>query len=123
MESGTKFSLMKDYSKQVKRQIRELASLLYQRELDAELAKLDAHFGQWRQGKLSPFDLAEHIHQFHQHPARELYNKFSYNDILPMLVAKAIVDGALAEEEVPEAVREALTDKIRFFENELSDGV
>lgn len=107
-----------ELTKNVKRQIRELANLLYQKELDAELAKLDTHFGQWRQGKLSPFDLAEHIHQFHQKPARELWVKFSDDKLFPMLVARAIVEGTLSEEEVPWEVREALKQQIAFYENE-----
>ena len=59
---------------------------------------------------------------FHQHPARELYNKFADQTFFPMFVAKAIVDGVLSEKEVPIAVREALSDKITFFENELPQG-
>ena len=108
-----------ELTKNMKRQVRELADLLYQKELNTELNKLDAHFGQWWEGKLSPLDLAEHIHVFHQHPARELYNKFADQTFFPMFVAKAIVEGVLLEEEVPEAVRDALSDKITFFENEL----
>jgi hypothetical protein len=104
-----------ELTKNMKRQIRELASLLYQKELNAELAKLDAHFDLWRQGSLSPFDLAEYIHEFHQKPARELFNKFSYDDSFPMLVAKGIVDGTLSEEEVPMEIREALRQQIAFF--------
>jgi hypothetical protein len=107
-----------ELTKNMKRQIRELAHHLYERELNAELAKLDAHFEQWRQGSLSPFDLAAHIHEFHQGPARELFNKFSHNDFFPMLVAKGIVDGTLSEEEVSKEIREALGQQIAFFERE-----
>ncbi|MBK9015875.1 MAG: hypothetical protein IPM82_18440 [Saprospiraceae bacterium] len=64
---------MQEYTKNVKRKIRELAGLLYERELNEEIIKLDEHFEVWRKGELSPFDLAEKIHHFHQHPARELY--------------------------------------------------
>lgn len=107
-----------ELTKNIKRQIRELAGLLYERELNAELAKLDAHFEQWRQGSLSPFDLSEQIHQFHQGPARELYNLFGHDDSFPLLVARAIVDETLTETEVPKDVREALARQIAFFEQE-----
>ena len=106
-----------EMTKIIKRQIRELSGLLYERELNAELAKLDAHFEQWRQGSLSPFDLAEYIHEFHQKPARELFSKFSYADSFPMLVAKGIVDGALSGEEVPADIKEALASWIALFES------
>jgi hypothetical protein len=53
-----------ELTKKMKAQVRALADLLYQKELNVELAKLDAHFELWRQGKLSPFDLAAQIHEF-----------------------------------------------------------
>lgn len=106
-----------DLTKSIKRQIRELASLLYERELNAELAKLDAHFEQWRQGSRSPFDLAADIHEFHQKPARELYGKYGSDDLFPIYVAKAIADGSLSEAEVALEVKEALAEQIAFYEN------
>jgi hypothetical protein len=106
-----------ELSKNIKHQIRELAGQLYERELNAELAQLDAHFEQWRQGSLSPFDLAAQIHEFHQKPAKQLWLRFSDDKLYPMFVAKALVDGALTEGEVPADVREALAGEIAFFEN------
>jgi hypothetical protein len=106
-----------ELTKNIKRQIRELAHLLYERELNAELAKLDAHFEQWRQGSLSPFDLAAQIHEFHQKPARELYGKYGYDDLFPSYVAKAIADGSLSEAVVAPEVKEALAAQIAFYEN------
>ncbi len=107
-----------ELAKNIKRQIRELAHLLYERELNAELAKLDAHFEQWRQGNLSPFYLAAQIHEFHQKPARELFNSFSQDSLFPSYVAKAIADGSLSEAEVASEVREALARQIAFYESE-----
>ncbi len=107
-----------ELTKNIKRQIRELALLLYERELNAELAKLDAQFEQWRQGSLSPFDLAAQIHEFHQKPARELFNAFSHDSLFPSYVAKAIADGSLSEAEVAPEVKEALAAQIAFYENE-----
>lgn len=107
-----------ELTKNIKRQIRELAGLLYERELNAELAKLDKYFEQWRQGSSSPFDLAEHIHQFHQKPARELFNRFSHDSLFPSHVARAIADGSLSEAEVSPDVREALAVQIAFYKKE-----
>jgi hypothetical protein len=111
-----------ELTKNIKRQIRELASFLYQRELNAELAKLDAHFEQWRQGSLSPFDLAAQIHEFHQKPARELFGKYSYDDLYPSYVAKAIADGSLSEAEVASDVKEALAQQLAFFRSKNLSG-
>ena len=112
---------MRDFNKNVKRQIRELAALLYERELDEELSKLDKHFEAWRNGELPPFDLAEKIHHFHQHPARELYNRFSYDATLDMQVAYGIVCGKLKAEEVSLEVAEALARHIGFYKSGMED--
>lgn len=106
---------MQEYTKNVKRQIRELAGLLYERELNAELAKLDEQFAAWRGGGLSPFDLAEKIHHFHQHPARELYVRYAYNGFEDVLVAQGIASGMLKEEEVTPEVAEALAGQVAFL--------
>ncbi len=109
---------MQQYQKPIKRQIRELADLLYERKLNVELTNLDAHFDAWRKGELSPFDLAAHIHQFHQKPARELFNLFSQNNFLDMVVARGIVENILKTNEIPPEAMQALADKIAFIKNE-----
>ncbi len=106
---------MQEYTKNVKRQIRELAGLLYERELNEEISKLDEHFEVWRKGELSPFDLAERIHHFHQHPARELYVRFTHPGFEDVLVAQGIASGRLKEEEVPPEVAEAFAGRVAFL--------
>ncbi|MEK7255838.1 MAG: hypothetical protein AAB316_13900 [Bacteroidota bacterium] len=111
-----------EYTKNVKRQIRELASLLYERELNGELSKLDKDFEAWRKGILSPFELSEKIHHFHQNEARELFNKFTTNSVLDMNVAWGIVQGKLKKEEVSAEVAEALARQIAFYRSQLEAG-
>lgn len=106
---------MKTYSKNLKREIRLLANKLYERELNNHLSELDKDFEQWRKGQLSPFDLSEKIHHFHQNPARELFNFYTTNTMLDMAVARGIVNGLLKASEVSSELKTALQAKIDFY--------
>ena len=44
---------MTEYSKQIKRLLRELATDSYEKELSRELAKLEKSFEEWREGKIN----------------------------------------------------------------------
>lgn len=110
---------MRTYSKNIKRQIRTLAGILYERELNQYLSELSKQFDLWKKGNLSPFELSEKIHQFHQTPARELYNQYNTNSILDALVARGIVIGLLKESEVSSELKAALQNLIDFYKEEL----
>jgi hypothetical protein len=59
-----------DVSKAERRAIRELAGLAYERELAGELTKLRASFDAWVAGQMTPFELEQVIHQFHDGVSR-----------------------------------------------------
>ncbi len=84
------------YTKAERRQLRELAGLAGDRELGAELARLEASFAEWRAGRISPYELSDRIHKFHQGPARDLY--VLYTRVHPdTLVARAVAYDLLQE--------------------------
>jgi len=88
-----------DLTKSQRRRLAELAGLAYQRDLDAELAKLEAEFQKWRAGELSGHDLSDLIHAFHQGPSRELFKAYDHR-FREFAVASAIRRGVLSETEV-----------------------
>jgi hypothetical protein len=107
---------MIDYSKNLKRLLRELAAEAYDKELSRELTKLEKSFEEWRNGKIDSGELRHRIHQYEIGPSRELYKK--YNDGQDDFnVAYAIVTGILDREEVPEELIEAIEKHMRFFES------
>ena len=107
---------MTEYSKHVKRLLRELAAEAYEKELSRELAKLDKSFEEWREGKINSGELIHRIYQYEVGPSRELYKKYNdgQNDFN---VAYAIVTGMLDREEVPEELIEAIDKHVRFYES------
>lgn len=69
-------SMRNQYSKRIRKQLRELASLAYERELGEELSALAEHFDDWRSGNLSGRELSDLIHTFHQGPSRKIWSRY-----------------------------------------------
>jgi hypothetical protein len=90
---------MQQLSKHVRKLLREAAGSAYQKELSAELEKLHGSFERWRRGELSPFDLSDEIHRFHQGPNRQLFVRYTDNDPL-LAVAGAVSAGILRLDEL-----------------------
>jgi hypothetical protein len=112
---------MNDYPKSIKRLLREFAAEAYEKELSRELARLDASFAEWRDGKIHSGELSDRIHQYETGTSRELFNKYNEgkNDFN---VAYAIVTGILDREEVPEELIEAIDKHLRFYQSRKDDG-
>lgn len=64
-------------------------------------------------GGLTPFDVTDRIHQFHDGPARDLYTQFSKS--VPWLeVCRAHFDGVLTDDDLADA-GDNIRDGIREF--------
>lgn len=107
---------MMDYSKSIKRSLRELAAEAYERELSRELAQLDKSFAEWREGKIDSGELSQRIHQYETGASRELFKKYNEGKH-DFNVAYAIVTGILHRKDVPEEVIKAIDKHIRFYES------
>jgi hypothetical protein len=101
-------------SKRIKRLLRELADRAYAEALRRELSKLHASFLAWQAGQMSPFDLAEEIHRFHQGPNRELYVRYTSSHH-EAAVARAVAEGLIPESSLSEEVRIHLEPLITRF--------
>ncbi|HYK05765.1 MAG TPA: hypothetical protein VE974_28725 [Thermoanaerobaculia bacterium] len=99
---------MHEPSKALKRAIRQLADIAYERELASALEALHQQFSSWRNGELDPFELTDAIHRFHNGIARDLYKQYASGGILEAAVAGAIIRGTISAAEIPEVARERL---------------
>jgi hypothetical protein len=88
----------RELTKAQRRRLRDLCAMAYERELSADLSKLEAEFGRWRAGELDAYELSERIHRFHQGPARKLFSKYDPSN-REFTVADAIHRGLITEEE------------------------
>jgi hypothetical protein len=94
---------MDQIPKHMKRALRQLADRAYEIELGRELTELEGEFARWHRGEVSPFEVAEVIHRFHQGPARDLY--VSYTSRHPKAaIAHAIQNGILDRTQIAPAV-------------------
>lgn len=106
---------LNDYPKRIKRILRQLCTQAYEAELARALNDLDTRFIEWKRGAITPFDLNDAIHEFHQNASRELYNKYS-NPLLGPTIASAIADGLLDREVIAPEVLSYITDDLTFFD-------
>ena len=101
-----------ELTKKQRKHIWELASVSYERELAAALDKLLAAFQKWKQGGMSPFDISEGIHQYHNGTARNLYKQYATGDP-DMAVMFALAKGILKLEELNEDCRTFYQDRLQ----------
>ncbi len=106
-----------DFTRAERRTLRELAGVAGDRELGAELARLEASFRAWRAGQISPSALSDRIHAFHHGPARDLY--VLYTRVPPeTLVARAVASAILREDEIPPDLVARLARQIAAYRAE-----
>ncbi len=113
---------MKDYPKQVKRQLRDLVGLAYEAELKLALTQLAEQFDTWRENKISSGELSDLIHQYHQGLSRELYNLYD-NAPIDILVASAVARRLIKEEDVSPEVLSCIQNVLEFCRQNLAEDV
>ena len=92
-----------ELSKSERKKLRELASEIYEAEVDLLLGELQKHFERWRKKEILGSELLTEIHEFHQHQSRELWSMYN-NATESMLVARGVGVGLIDEAKVPPAL-------------------
>lgn len=101
---------MKSLPKSVRKTLQEWTAIAYERELTIELRKLSVYFEEFENGKISPFEVSEAIHKFHDGIARELYGTYALSrGVNHILVSNAVSNGILSREELPAEILECIT--------------
>ena len=96
-----------DFTKSERKTIRKLAELAWERQLRSELHKIAIAITDMDKEVLSPFEVNQKIHAFHNGVSRELFNR--YSDSLPWFpVCRAHYDKVLSDDDLMDA-----SDKIR----------
>ena len=109
-----------EFTKAQRRRLRELGAVAYERDLSAELSKLETKFVRWRAGEIDAHELSEHIHRFHQGPARKLFSFYEQSN-LDFAVAHAIHRGVLTEAEAGADAIEMLRVRLAFLREQKDD--
>ena len=103
-----------EFTKAEKRFVRDLAALAWERQLRSELAKLGDAIGRMIDNQLSPHEVNDLVHEFHNGVSRDLFNRFSSNK--PWFsVCRAHYDCVLTDNDIAGA-----SEKIRHGINEFA---
>lgn len=90
-------------SKKLRKQMRELVGLAYERELNQSLADLAHYFDEWRQNTIDGFQLNDCIHQFHHGKSREIFGMYGNAGVISVhLLIRAIHLKLLKKEDMSE---------------------
>ncbi len=106
---------MAEYSKKIKRLLRECVTQAYEKELHREMTKLDASFAAWRSGSVSSGELSHRIHEYAIGPARKLFKRYNEGED-DLNVAYAIVTGILDRDKIPAELLTALARPIDCYQ-------
>lgn len=102
-----------DLTKADKKRVRQLAGIAWERELRHEICGIAAAINEMDNGSLSPFDVNDRIHKFHNGASRDLY--IQYSESLPWLgVSRAYFDGVLTDDDLVGASDEVRTGIAEF---------
>ncbi|MFN7292203.1 MAG: hypothetical protein ACK5T6_16570 [Pirellula sp.] len=112
--------MLKEFSKGDRNQIRQLASIAWERRLRDELLKIGVFISEMATGKLSPFEVNDCVHQFHNGISRELFNLYSASDPW-FAVCRAHNDGVLTDEDFINASDLMRAGMRRFAEHDQAE--
>lgn len=103
--------------KHIRHALAQWRGIAYERELTKELWRLSEYFKKLDRGELSPFDVSDAIHLFHNGVCRELYIQYIMSGIDDeSLVSSAVVRGTIAREELPAELSEFLEEQINLIQ-------
>ena len=100
-------TMLNELTKGDRKLVRELAGIAWERRLRDELLKIGVFISEMTTGKLSPFEVNDCVHQFHNGISRELFNMYSASDPW-FAVCRAHYDGVLTDEDFVNA-----SDRVR----------
>ena len=110
----------REFTKAQRRRLRELGAIAYERDLSTELSKLETEFERWRAGEIDAHELSDHIHRFHQGPARKLFSQYDHRN-LGFAVAHAIHRGLITQEEAGADAIEMIRAHLAFLRSQDDD--
>lgn len=108
--------MARHFTKKQKAELRHLNGLAWERELSSALTDLRREFERFTAGELSPFDLSDKIHEFHDHTGRDLYKRYAYGTNI-FAVPSAISRGIIKRSEVTPELLELLEPTIKRLED------
>lgn len=96
-------------SRKIDKRMKELAQLAYERDLSRCIDVLHAQMNEWKDGKMTVWDIEQSIHEYHNKIARSLYRSYAMTDTL-LAVACGVAQGVLSLDDIPESEKAKIRD-------------
>jgi hypothetical protein len=94
--------------------LRSLVAEAWAEELNHSLEEQFENFMKWADDAMSPFEVVEEMHIFHNGIARELYKKYA-GPLVSTTVAKAIAENHIKESDLTDGLLGKLKSEIATF--------
>jgi len=89
-------------SRKIDKRMKELAQLAYERDLSRCIDVLHAQMNEWKDGKMTVWDIEQSIHEYHDKIARSLYRSYAMTDTF-LAVAFGVAQGVISIDDIPES--------------------
>jgi len=96
-------------SRKLDKRMKELAKLAYERDLSRCIEVWHMQMHEWKDGKLTVWDIEQSIHEFHNKIARSLYRNYATTDTF-LAVAFGVAQGVLSLDDLPESEKARVQD-------------
>jgi cobalamin biosynthesis Co2+ chelatase CbiK len=104
-------------SRKGSKQVKKLALLAYERDLSRCIEKLQDQMAEWKNDKISVWDVEQSIHEFHDKIARSLYRSYALTDPITA-VAFGVAQAVITLDDVPEDVRQQIQEIAKVINRE-----
>jgi hypothetical protein len=115
------------WTKKQRRELRDLQGLAWERELSGALEELLRDFQSWKKGEITPFELNDRIHRFHNGRSRELFNAYTGSldtFCLDFVVARGVIEESEVSEDLLAVYRphiDSCRERLRVSEERAGD--
>ena len=106
---------MDDLNKRLKRELTEVHRKMYALEMDELLMQLSEKFDQWKDKKLTGFELQAEIHQYHKREFKDLYFLYDVTTFADINAARCAQEGKLDLETLSPELKELIKSKLKYL--------
>lgn len=94
-----------------------MAGEAHEKDIARSLDTLNGQFARWKTGEISVRDLNQHIHEFHDKTARNLYKMYTMAE--PRIaVSSGVQRGVISLEDVPDSMKAGIASHFTVADQE-----
>ncbi|MDA9774548.1 hypothetical protein N9B82_06285 [Saprospiraceae bacterium] len=107
---------MEDPKRKLKRELTEVHEKMYALEMDELLLKLSEKFDQWKNKRLTGFELQDELRKYQKREFKDLYFLYDVTTFADINAARCAQEGKLDLETVSPELKELIKSKVKYLE-------